>query len=343
LEATKKRRKLLLKMLPILAFTVPLLWLYFLEPISFESMWKGRTFQLFFIWLIALELILSWEGIQVKLTKLRSIRTICFLAAMVLPTAYVAWSYYGGLNTAIWSWSTNQGILWSTTMALSIEYLVFAVMLCAILTLQFGFKGLKDFSVPAFFLVLVGVIYLIDNVYPYGTFAPFQIFVPTTTALASFFLTIMGYTTSIQNIQSSTQGLMPYLTTTNPANGATATFSIAWPCAGIESFLLFTVVVLLFLKRMKISLLAKVGYFVFGVAVTYVINSLRIVNIFLVGMAYGETSSQVNEIHLYYGPLYAMTWIVCYPLIILLSQILWRKIKSRNLTAKAQQPELNPA
>jgi thaumarchaeosortase len=342
LEAIGKRRNLLLKVLPILAFTIPFLWLYFLEPISFESMWKGRTFQLFFVWLIVLELILGWENIKVKLTKLRSVRTIGFVVAMILPTLYVAWSYYGGLNAAILSWSTKQGILWSNTMALSIEYLVFAVMLCAILMLQFGFRGLKDFSVPAFFLGLVGCIYLIDNVYPYGTFAPFQIFVPTTTALASYFLNIMGYTTSIQNVQSSSQGVMPYLTTINPASGATATFSIAWPCAGIESFLLFTVVVLLFLKRMNISLPGKIGYFVFGVAVTYVINSLRIVNIFLAGMAYGETSVQVNEIHLYYGPLYAMTWIVCYPLIILLSQSLWRRIRRRNVKVKSQQLELNP-
>src|SRR3989339_659633 len=48
-------------------FTVPLILLYFLNPGSFESMWKGRTFQLFFIWLVALEFILSWETIKLKI------------------------------------------------------------------------------------------------------------------------------------------------------------------------------------------------------------------------------------------------------------------------------------
>ena len=86
----------------------------------------------------------------------------------------------------------------------------------------------------------------------------------------------MGYQTSL-----TTAGSMPRLTATDPANPLrTATFDIAWPCAGIESLLIFTVVALLFLKRMPIPLKAKIGYFAIGAAVTYLINILRIVAIF---------------------------------------------------------------
>jgi hypothetical protein len=55
LSFLKKHSNTLLKLLPLLAFAVPLLWLYLLDAGSFELMWKGRTFQLFFIWLIALD------------------------------------------------------------------------------------------------------------------------------------------------------------------------------------------------------------------------------------------------------------------------------------------------
>ena len=64
LSFLKKHENTLLKLLPLVAFAVPLLWLYLLDAGSFELMWKGRTFQLFFIWLIALELILGWESLQ---------------------------------------------------------------------------------------------------------------------------------------------------------------------------------------------------------------------------------------------------------------------------------------
>jgi exosortase/archaeosortase family protein len=132
---------------------------------------------------------------------------------------------------------------------------------------------------------------------------------------------------------------MPYLTATDPANPArTATFAIAWPCAGIESFLIFTVVALLFLKRMPMSLKAKVSYFAVGAVATYFINVLRIVTIFTIGMDNGTTSEAVNLFHNYYGPLYSIAWIVAYPLIIVGSQSLIRRIARKPLPA---QP--NPA
>jgi len=69
----------LIKVLPLLSFAVPLAALYLLNPLdtylnvsvqaSFELMWKGRTFQMFFLWLIALEFILSWDNIQTNSTS----------------------------------------------------------------------------------------------------------------------------------------------------------------------------------------------------------------------------------------------------------------------------------
>ena len=325
----KKHENTLLKLSPLLAFAAPLLWLYLLHPASFELMWKGRTFQLFFIWLIALELILSWENIQPnKINKPFSVRTVAFITALLLPTVCVVLSNYLGLNAAIADAARQNGVTWADSMPLSTEYLVFTVLFCLTVFLQFGKKGLADFSVPAFFLGAVGALYTIDNIYPYGQFTPFQILVPTTATLAAAVLNAMGYQTSL-----TTAGSMPRLTATDPANPLrTATFDIAWPCAGIESLLIFTVVVLLFLKRMPISLKAKIGYFAIGAAVTYLINILRIVAIFTIGMNGGD----VQTFHFYYGPLYSIAWIVAYPLIILLSQSLWRKITRK--TNRKQPP-----
>jgi len=241
---------------------------------------------------------------------------------------YVVLSNYLGLNAAIADASRQSGVTWWNSMALSTEYLVFTVLFCLMIFLQFGKKGLMDFSVPAFFLGAVGALYTIDNVYPYGQFTPFQLLVPTTATLAAAVLSAMGYQTSL-----ATAGSMPRLTATDPANPLrTATFDIAWPCAGIESLLIFTVVVLLFLKRMPISLKAKIGYFAVGAAVTYFINILRIVAIFTIGMNGGD----VQMFHFYYGPLYSIAWIVSYPLIILLSQSLWRKIADKRDNKKPQ-------
>jgi exosortase/archaeosortase family protein len=302
-------------------------------------MWKGRTFQLFFVWLVGLELILGWETFKESpINKRFSPRTILFIISLILPTVYVTLSYYGGLNAAVANLAAQSGIVWANSMPLAIEYLAFTAMFLVMAFLQWGFKGLKDFSVPALFLILVGVLYTIDNVFPYGEFTPFQVFVPTTTALASAIMNLMGYTTSISiGASGSDAANMPLLTMTNPATAESARFAIAWPCAGIESFLIFTVVVLLFLKRMKLSWKAKIGYFALGAGVTYLINALRIVSIFQLGMAYGETSSEVQMFHFYYGPLYAVAWIVAYPLIIMGSQSLWHHYKQKRSKKDAER------
>jgi len=349
--SVRRHADILVKIMPLLSFAVPLLLLFLLNPFdpylnlsaqdSFQLMWKGRTFQLFFIWLIALEFILSWESFKLKVNRQNKPQIIALAVASILPTIYVLFENYFGLSGAIADASMKSGITFYNSMPLATEYLVFGVLFCLTTFLYLGKKGLTGFALPAFFVVLVGVIYTIDNVFPYGQFTPFQLLVPTTTVLAAKVLGFMGYSTLIGN-----ENGMPTL----QASGSlgTAKFSIAWPCAGIESLLIFTAVALLFLQQMPISWKAKAGYFAAGAAVTYFINVLRIATIFTIGMQFGVNSNQVQTFHFYYGPLYSITWIVLYPLIIMLSRSLWLRIKSRKTAVdqvgsmKHQPGQLNP-
>jgi len=332
----------IIKLLPLFAFAAPLALMYLVNPSdpylnlsaqdSFQLMWKGRTFQLFFIWLVALEFILSWETIKPKISKLNKPIVFVFALVLSLPTLYVLFENYFGLNVAIANWAVQNGVTFSGSMPLAIEYLVFSLLFCVTVFLSFGKKGLAGFALPALFVGLVGVIYTIDNVFPYGQFTPFQLLVPTTATLAAGVLSLMGNTVVMGTDLASS---MPTLQVTGPLG--TAQFAIAWPCAGIESLLIFTAVALLFLKRMPISWKAKIGYFAVGAIVTYFINLLRIVTIFTIGMQFGANSNQVQTFHSLYGPLYAMAWIISYPLIILASHGLWRKIRKPQLT------QLSPA
>lgn len=343
----KRHQDLIVKLMPLLAFVVPLAVLYLLNPYdqfmgistqaTFELMWKGRTFQLFFLWLIGLEFILSWETIKTKISSHSKTGVAAVAVASVLPSMYVLAEFLG-VNGAIANWATQSRIVWADSMPLAIEYLVFSALFCLITFLYFGKNGLKGFVLPALFLALVGVLYTIDNVFPNGSFTPFQLLVPTTASLAATTLGWMGYGT----VLGSESG-MPTLQVTGPVG--TAKFAIAWPCAGIESLLIFTAVALLFLQRMHISKKAKAGYFAVGAVITYFINILRIDTIFQIGMQYGTTSMEVQNFHFYYGPLYSIAWIVSFPLIIIFAQMLWQKMKTRSNAAamKPQPAPLNPA
>ena len=338
--ASERYNAFLLKLLPLISFAVPLALLYLVNPFdaplnvtvqaSFELMWKGRTFQLFFIWLIALELILGWENITSKINRQNKARVVTFVVALALPSLYIISEFYG-LSGILAVWSNQSGIAFADSMPLAIEYLVFSALFLLTVFISHDKQGIVNFILPGLFAALIGILYTIDNLFPYGEFTPFQLLVPTTASLAAGVLRFIGYAV-VPGVEATTG--MPTLDVSGSTG--TAMFSIAWPCAGIESLLIFTAVSLLFLKRMRISLKAKLGLFIIGAAVTYIINILRITMIFLIGTQYGEYSLEVNSFHYYYGPLYAMTWIILYPLIIITLTVVWQKIR------KHQPAPLNP-
>jgi thaumarchaeosortase len=325
-QKIKKKPDVLIKILPILSFIIPFLILYSLYPESYEATWKGRTYYIFFIWLIFLELILSWEKIQLnKLNKLKSIRTLAFILLLLLPTIYVVAANYYGLNAVIDDFAEKNNVFWAHEMPLSIEYLVFTGLFVTIVLLAYGYGGLMNHSISVIFLGIIGIIYTVDNIYPYGTFTPFQLLVPTTATLAANVLTLMGYQTEWRGQLSGT----PILRVWNQKGSAS--FGIAWPCSGIDSLIIYSVTILLFLKNSVISWKQRTVYFIIGAAITYFINILRIATIFIIAIDYGMNSPQVQQFHNYYGALYSITWIITYPLIIIGAQALWRKIKERRI------------
>jgi exosortase/archaeosortase family protein len=320
---------------PLAAFIVPLVWMYLLNPSTFDNMWKGRTFQLFFVWLILLEIILGWETLQKnKISKHSKLRLIVFTFALLLPSVYVIFSNYFGLESAIAESSKQAGVYWYNDMPEAIEYLTFAGFFSLMTLANRGLNGLKNFAIPLLFAVLIGTVFVIDSVYPNGEFTPFQFLVPTTTTLAANALGFMGYQTTL-----NFTGTVPDLAVTDPANPTQPIgFSIAWPCAGIESLLIFTVTILLFLKRMPMSWQAKLGYFALGAAVTYVINVFRIVGIYLFALDGGDP----HVFHQSIGPLFPIAWIVSYPLIILGLQSMRQKFTNKNTQKTAKLLNQNP-
>lgn len=346
-QKDEEKINILIKLLPLFAFIVPFLILYFYQDIAhppypyyyrsyantFEVTWKGRTFYIFFLWLAALEMVLGWEKLQlIKVNKLRSIRTVVFILSILLPTAYIVISNYYGLNVTIVDWAWQNKIAQCPWMPLSTEYLVLAVLFTLIIWLQYGISGLKNISLSPVFLATIGIIYTIDNIYQYGSFTPFQFLVPATATLAANVLSLMGYQTQWMGQSHGT----PVLRAWN--SKGSAAFGIAWPCAGVESLLIYTITILLFLKKSVIPWKQKAIYFIIGAIVTYFINVLRIVTIFVISINGGDWV----RFHNIYGQLYSITWIISYPLIIIGSRALWRKIRTpKNATISGlESPKL---
>ena len=327
----------LLKVFPLIAFMIPFVILYLFYPASFELTWKGRTFYLFFIWLVVLEIILNWDRISgTKIQRLKSARALAFIAATALPVLYVLAANYWGLDTAILDFGRSINVSPNVLelLPLSTEYLVLTVLFIFSIAVYYGIDKLGNFSISTFFLGMIGMVYTIDNLYPWGRFTPFQILVPTTTMLAAGVLGLLGFGTSITYINSAEMGSLTRLEV-KALSGKIQGFNIAWPCSGVESLLIYSVTILLFLKNSSIPWKHRIVYFVFGAAITYLINALRIATIFIIAINGGDW----GVFHNYYGQLYSLFWIMSYPLIIVATRTLWGKIFTPK-TGFKQDPSL---
>ncbi|MBS7649721.1 MAG: archaeosortase/exosortase family protein [Candidatus Bathyarchaeia archaeon] len=318
----------LVKILFILSLTASVLISYLLNPESFERTWKGRVYYIFFLWLTSLKLILKWGKIYVKITKLKSTRFIIFCIASLLPIIYALAANFSGLNSIIVELSPKHygDDWWAKTMPTTIEYIVFTVLFSLINVVAYGIRGLRVFLLPIALLGTVGSIFLIDNLYPHGEFTPFQIFVPTTAAFAARILDLMGYQVEVKGQTYKTPVLRVR------SSEGEASFGIAWPCSGIDSLIIYSAVTILFLEDEAVSWKRKAAYFLIGALVAYFINVLRIAEIFILAVKYGVTSLEVQRFHDYYGPLYSLTWIIFYQLIIIGVQSLQKKISSKATT-----------
>lgn len=339
-RSTRGKIDFLVKISPVISFIIPIFMLYSLYSYSFDQTYQGRMFHLFFLWLIFLEVILNWEKLEKRVDKVKSKRTLLFILTLILPTLYVTVANYYGLNLTMTDLARQQIFsedplkdIHASAIPLSIEFLVFAVLFCLIILLMCDIDILMDFSLPIFFSGSIGMLFMIDNLYPYGRFAPLQTLVPTTATLAANVLNLMGYETTMTMGTHPIYGSTPYIKVTHfPRAG----FGIAWPCSGVESFLIYTITILLFLKKADIPLKHKIIYFAVGAMVTYSINVLRVVKLFTIAIGKGQ-SFTVNDIdwqrfHNYYGMLYSTAWILCYPLIIIGSRALWETLKGKNKT-----------
>jgi thaumarchaeosortase len=250
-------------------------------------------------------------------TSPSTLRTLSYVTAFLTPTINVVVANYFGFNAWIVAWSVEHDVYSATWMPLAFEYLVFA-LLHIFLTLRFyGWKGLRDYSTSSVFLSAIGLIYAIDNIYPYGRFTPFQALVPTTVTLAEKVLNLLHY----QTLVTPSEGTV-HLTVWN--SSGRVTLGVAWPCAGIDSLILYVVTFVQFLKKTAISWKHKAAYFLVGAIVIYLINVFRVVTIFQIAVN-GENFIRFHD---WSGPLYSVTGIISYLLLILGGRRVWQRFRS---------------
>jgi len=295
----------------------------------FDYTWKGRLFLLFFLWLFILEYLLNLEKLSKKdlEAKPRSrFKVLAIFICALIPLIYIFSVNFLGLDQTILNigemlrgdyWRTHSTywrLILEGDWPITLEYFVFTISFLATILLSYGKDGLKKFSITLALIAGISVIYLIDVLYPYGVFKPLQMLALPTAACAAALLDILGYTFAL----SFSPGLdsMPIIRT--QAEGHAVSIGIAWPCAGVHSLFLYTLIILLLFKKSNISSFRKLLYFIVGAFGTYFVNILRIIVYFFIRVNEGLEAAQT--FHNVYGELLFVVWILLYILLIICIQ-----------------------
>jgi exosortase/archaeosortase family protein len=295
---------------------------YFSQNFSFDVTWKGRMFYLIFAWFLAIESAISWREIVDKKPRNRYLLAASLVCAMI-PAIYVLATNFCGLDLALMKTGLNIGIpslypdnspsdFLHLQWPISIEYIIFFIFFTGAIILAYKTSGLKMFSISLALLGAVGVTYMFDTLFPFGVFRPLQEMTLPTAATAAALFDILGYNVVLSYPSQVGNSLVPTLTVVAGQN--VASVGIAWACAGVQSLLLYVLVILLFFKKVSISPFRKLLYFIVGLFGTFFANVLRVYAVIMTYLNFGNDAGMY--FHNTYGELFGFSFIFMFILLI---------------------------
>lgn len=297
-------------------FMVPVLLLYMLEPMSFELVSPGRAMYLIFLCLLLLEIVLAWDKPLKNPLASKDVRVFAALTCMLCPTLYVILTLMLGFKGQIIEIGRILGVpyreygSWFLEVAwpVSIEVFLYVCFFLLSVWLLYGISGIRRFSISGFFLGASSIFNILGQVFfPAGSLQVAQSFVPVTVAASTWLLNLLSYTTFTAPVQGGSLLRVA-------GNSGSAAFLVYWPSAGIQSLVIYSFTILLFLKGAAMPYWRKGTYFVVGTVGTFFVNVLRIVSICLLAVNVGVGVGRM--FHDYYGELYFIAWMIVYLLII---------------------------
>jgi exosortase/archaeosortase family protein len=296
---------------------------YFNENFTFDVTWKGRMFLGIFAWFIVMESIIGWSEIRKKTPTNRYLMAGA-LGCALIPTGYVLATNFLGLDLAVLKYGQSLGLPFLNVASepsdflqlfwpLSVEYVLFFVFFTTAFMLAYRPRGLKIFAISLAVLGGFGVAYMIDTLLPFGVLKPLQEMALPTAAVATALFDLCGFSVMMSYPNNAGGSLVPALTVVS--GSSSASISIAWACAGVQSLFLFLVIMLLFFKKTNITPFRRLLYFTIGLFGTFFANVLRICAVTLILLFQGGEEGMF--FHNNYGELFGFSFIFAYILLII--------------------------
>jgi len=282
----------------ILLVVSPILFCLVAYPDSFSLSWnQGRGGFLFAMAFIVAEIV----GIKYVIPRKRFLYCIPLIAITI--TFFAALPF--GLHDYIMSLVDVFGVL-EYSWAWLFDFTVIAIFVTATLAILFGKKWIRIAPAGPIFLSGSAIILALDSFFPYDTLGPLQYIVPYFVQANVWVITALdlGVATARDNLMFLNGEFGPFA------------MQVFWPSAGVHSIIIYSLVMMAFLIKMRIPKNRKIMYFVIGIAGTIFVNMIRIFSLSVYALKVTTDPKAWEEFHSVAGEIMFLPWLFIFLLIV---------------------------
>ena len=186
------------------------------------------------------------------------------------------------------------------------DFTVIAIFVTSTLAILFGRKWIRIAPAGPIFLSGSAIILALDSFFPYDTLGPLQYIVPYFVQANVWVITALdlGIATARDNLMFLNGDFGPFA------------MQVFWPSAGVHSIIIYSLVMMAFLIKMRIPKNRKIMYFAIGIAGTIFVNMIRIFSLSVYALKVTTDPKAWEEFHSVAGEIMFLPWLFIFLLIV---------------------------
>lgn len=275
--------------------SAPIIFAVAAFPDTFSLSWnQGRGGFLFALAFVGAELI----GLKLSVSKNRLLAVAPMTVAVI---AYIIALEYG-LRDGIAASAEDYGVQLIFSWIWMWDFVVMASYAVAVLFIFFGRRWIRIAPAGPIFLAGSAVILSLDAFFPYDTLGPLQYVVPYLVQTNVWVITALdlGIATARDNVMFLRGDHGPMV------------LQVFWPSAGVHSVIIYSLVMMAFLLKMRIPRRRKAVYFALGIVGTIGVNLIRVFSLSVYALKVTTNAAKWEEFHSVAGEIMFLPWLFAF-------------------------------
>ena len=280
--------------------SAPILFALAAFPDTFGLSWnQGRGGFLFALAFVGAELI----GLRLSVSKRRLLAVVPLTAAML---AYIVALEYG-LRDMIVAYAEGYSVQLIDSWTWMWDFIAMTAYTVAVLSIFFGRRWIRIAPAGPIFLAGSAAILSLDAFFPYDTLGPLQYVVPYLVQTNVWVITALdlGTATARDNVMFLRGDYGPMV------------LQVFWPSAGVHSVIIYSLVMMAFLLKMRIPRNRKAAYFVLGILGTVGVNMIRIFSLSVYALKVTTDADRWEEFHSVAGEIMFLPWLFAFLFVVM--------------------------